>query len=463
MGEHQVPDDGEAEPGAAQLARARLVDPVEALGDAGQVAPRDADARVGHRHLDPVPGDQRSPDAHVPAARGVLDRVVDQVDQDLDEPVVIGGDGDQARRHGAGEPDASARRPRPDDGHHRVDDLVERGRRQRQRDPPELDVRQLGEVADEAPEPLGVAKDDLEEFPRVLRLFERPLEQGLEIAVNGGERRAELVGHVRHELGAHVLEPPQLGHVVEHHDQAPLVAPERERQRLDLEHAPGRRGEAHLAPQHETGRPRAAVPEQLVQLDVSDHLEKRLALAAHRAEPEDGARPLVHQEDVLVAVHRDDALDHPVEDRGDLRALLLEVLDLLAQPRREDVQRPAERADLVGGARGRADEEIALAHLAGDGLHVDHRARHAAGDEDADAERDQQRHAAAREHHLVERGVGRGDGGQGEREPQHADHAARRPAPARRRRGAARRRVALRLRSRPRRPSSAVRTSGRSR
>jgi len=159
------------------------------------------------------------------------------------------------------------------------------------------------------------------------------------------------VGHVRHELRAHVLEPPQLGHVVEHHDQAPLVAPERERQRLDFEHAPGRRGEAHLAPQHAAGRPGAAVAEQLVQLDVSDHLEKRLVLASHRAEPEDGARPLVHHEDVLVAVHRDDALDHPVEDRGDLRALLVEVLDLLAQPRRKDVQRPAEGADLVSAYR----------------------------------------------------------------------------------------------------------------
>ena len=168
-------------------------------------------------------------------------------------------------------------------------------------------------------------------------------------------------------------------------------------------------------------------------------------------------------EDVLVAVHRDDALDHPVEDRGDLRALLLEVLDLLAQPRREDIQRPAEGADLVGGARGRADEEIALAHLAGDGLHVDHRARHAAGDEDADAERDQQRHAPAREQHLVERGVGRGDGGQGEREPQHADHlpgVPHRPGDVEQRRVEACRSVSGRDRVRP---SSAVRTSGRSR
>src|SRR3989441_13142750 len=46
--EHEVPDDGEAEPGAAQLARARLVDTVEALGDPGQVRARDADARVAH-------------------------------------------------------------------------------------------------------------------------------------------------------------------------------------------------------------------------------------------------------------------------------------------------------------------------------------------------------------------------------------------------------------------------------
>ena len=38
-----------------------------------------------------------------------------------------------------------------------------------------------------------VAKDDLEEPPRVLRLLERPLEQGLEIALDGGQRRAELV------------------------------------------------------------------------------------------------------------------------------------------------------------------------------------------------------------------------------------------------------------------------------
>ena len=122
----------------------------------------------------------------------------------------------------------------------------------------------------------------------------------------------------------------------------------------------GPRARARPAPR---GAPRAGargrappprlVPEHLVQLGVPDHLEERLALAAHRAEAEDGARPLVHQQDVLVAVDRDDALDHPVEDRGDLGLLLLEVLDLLAQPRGQDVERAARacrsrRASAIG-------------------------------------------------------------------------------------------------------------------
>ena len=42
-----VADDGQAEPGAAGVAAAGPVDPVEALEDAVEVAGRDADALVG--------------------------------------------------------------------------------------------------------------------------------------------------------------------------------------------------------------------------------------------------------------------------------------------------------------------------------------------------------------------------------------------------------------------------------
>ena len=44
---HQVLDDRQTQPGAAELAAARLVDAVEPLEDARQVVARDADAGVG--------------------------------------------------------------------------------------------------------------------------------------------------------------------------------------------------------------------------------------------------------------------------------------------------------------------------------------------------------------------------------------------------------------------------------
>src|SRR5437762_3223341 len=49
--EHEVVDDGGPEPGAAELARARLVDAIEALRDARQIGAGDADTRVAHAHL----------------------------------------------------------------------------------------------------------------------------------------------------------------------------------------------------------------------------------------------------------------------------------------------------------------------------------------------------------------------------------------------------------------------------
>ena len=62
MAVDDVLDDGEAEPGAAQLARAGGIDAVEALGQARQMLARDAVAVVAHRDGDAA--------ARSPAARG---------------------------------------------------------------------------------------------------------------------------------------------------------------------------------------------------------------------------------------------------------------------------------------------------------------------------------------------------------------------------------------------------------
>ena len=91
-----VADDGEAEAGAAGLAAAGLVDPVEALEDPLEVAGRDADAVVGDGDLDLV-ALGGGLDLDRAAGVGVLHRVVEQV-------------GDAPRRAGAGRRPRRARR-----------------------------------------------------------------------------------------------------------------------------------------------------------------------------------------------------------------------------------------------------------------------------------------------------------------------------------------------------------------
>ena len=54
MAVDHVLDDGEAEAGAAELARAGIVDPVEALGEARQMRGGNAVALVADRDREPV-------------------------------------------------------------------------------------------------------------------------------------------------------------------------------------------------------------------------------------------------------------------------------------------------------------------------------------------------------------------------------------------------------------------------
>src|SRR5205809_683412 len=171
--EHEVPDDGEAEPGAAQVARARLVDTVEALGDPRQVGARDADARVAHAHLHTLDGGRAvaRPRAHGhPAALGcVLHRVVEEVDEDLRETVVVGVHAEVGRLDVRDEPDTAGLGLGPHDVEHRAEHVAEAHRPSPQRHLAELDVGEVGEVVEQPAEPLRVTEGDLEEPPRVAR------------------------------------------------------------------------------------------------------------------------------------------------------------------------------------------------------------------------------------------------------------------------------------------------------
>src|SRR5262245_61657655 len=84
--------DRQAQPGAAQPARARPADPEESLRQTGQVLAGDADAGVRDRELDGGrTGEGPAPDVdlHAAALGRVLDGVVDQVDEDLPHAIAV--------------------------------------------------------------------------------------------------------------------------------------------------------------------------------------------------------------------------------------------------------------------------------------------------------------------------------------------------------------------------------------
>src|SRR5262249_57135491 len=101
-------DDGQPEPGPAELARSGLVDAIEALGDPRKIGRWDSDASVDDVDLDVALGRLLDADRHAAALGRVLDGVVDQIQQDLNEPIAVGEHQRQIARQLALEPDLVA-------------------------------------------------------------------------------------------------------------------------------------------------------------------------------------------------------------------------------------------------------------------------------------------------------------------------------------------------------------------
>src|SRR2546428_85299 len=163
-------------------------------------------AHVGDGDLDSTARARARAEGDAPALGRVFHGVVHEVDEDLSQPITVGEHRRQVRRELATEGYAAALGLWVDDRQHRLGDLVESRRGELQRHPAELDVGEVGQVVEEAAEALGVTEDDLEEPSRVLPLLEGAREQRLEITVDRGQRGAQLVGDVGHELGADLLE-----------------------------------------------------------------------------------------------------------------------------------------------------------------------------------------------------------------------------------------------------------------
>ena len=108
---HDRADDRQPETAAAAAGLVRPRAAVEALEDVRHLGGVDADARVGH--LDPCAvGRRRDVDRHRPAARRELDRVGDEVGDDLADARRIVADPDRRARAGGGRRSPRGARPR---------------------------------------------------------------------------------------------------------------------------------------------------------------------------------------------------------------------------------------------------------------------------------------------------------------------------------------------------------------
>src|SRR5690606_1197259 len=93
VGFDQCAGDGQADTAAAGVAGAGGVGAVEPVEEVVEMFGGDAVSGVGDREFGAVAAGQPAADGDLAAGRGVAQRVVEQVGQDLGEPVGIDGDG----------------------------------------------------------------------------------------------------------------------------------------------------------------------------------------------------------------------------------------------------------------------------------------------------------------------------------------------------------------------------------
>ena len=285
----QVLYDGKAEARAAHLARAGGIYAVEPLAEPRKVLFRYSDPRILHKEEGPAVlfADAEGHSALV----GELDRVVNEVGQDLDQPVAVGHDRPNIGSDGCLEVDSLGRCFFLQDGQDRVGDIIEGHRRLVHADDAQFYLRDGHEVVHEAVDALAVRPDGLNEFEGVLPVVQRAFEERLGEALDGGDGGLELVGNVGHEVLAHLLQLLELGDIVEDGDEArqDIVSME---ERRDPDHAV-----ALLGPvERELRRPRGAAGPDFVQereeFAVPDDLDERPAHEGGIAEeiPGCGAR-----------------------------------------------------------------------------------------------------------------------------------------------------------------------------
>src|SRR5690349_16004602 len=169
---HQVLDNREAQPGAAELARARLVHPVEALEQARQILLRNADPGIAHKELDHL-GPRRGADRDFAARGRVLDRVIQQVAQHLRHGFAIAPNHGIVRSRLFAQTNPRFLRDRPHHFQSVVNHVIDQVRAKLEFLALLLDAREREQIFGEPRQPLGVVADDGEKAHVVIGIVER--------------------------------------------------------------------------------------------------------------------------------------------------------------------------------------------------------------------------------------------------------------------------------------------------
>ena len=201
---YQLPHDGQAEPGAAAARRPGLFDLVEALPDPRLLLPGNTRAGVLHGEAQ-VLAHRCDAERDPPARWREAHRILEQIGEHLHEAVGVGGHRRQPGRRRHRQLNAAAlqlplqlvHRPRPGLGgvhrHHAQGHL------------PGVQARQVEQILDQAVEAQGVVEHHAHVAALLVGADDALLHQ-LEVAAQGGERGAELVGDAGHQLAAGALQ-----------------------------------------------------------------------------------------------------------------------------------------------------------------------------------------------------------------------------------------------------------------
>ena len=313
--------DGQAEPGAALVARVGSVDLLEALEDRLQLVLRNAAPFVAHGHDVRVVGHAPG-DVDGGVGRRELDGVADQIDHRLQNAVGID---EQLRRRGVDE-DLHAGAV----GHrlHRFAGLLQQlgdwHRLSMQLHAARVHLLQVEDVVDQPAEAIGVGERDVEHaLPFGRRIAEQAGAEEPDGAADGGQRRAQFVADGGDEFVFHPLDGQPLADVAEGDDDAGRGTEgvddgaggvfDRDRDIVDAQEVAAAGADARVEP----GAADAALIEGQLPIGAGRGMNAVMKAAADEARrfgAEDSGRGGVHERDDAGEVEAEDAFSRRIED-----------------------------------------------------------------------------------------------------------------------------------------------------